>query len=231
MATATIDGLTVNYMTRGKGSALLMLAPGGFDATMAKWTTSGVWKGMKPLDTLADDFTIVAYDRRESGSSGGRVERLSWALFADQAKGLLDHLKISDAYVLGGCIGCSVALAFAARHPEATRGLILHWPVGASAGRSTAAAASRSTSPSRATTNPRASSSARTRASRSGPTPRPGLGPPSSSATHALRRRSRRRTSTATSAWWAPAAARCSTATPRPARSPRRSWRSRRQRS
>jgi pimeloyl-ACP methyl ester carboxylesterase len=85
---------------------------------------------MQPLDTLAEHFTIVAYDRRESGSSGGRIEKLSWALLADQAKALLDHLKISAAYVLGGCMGCSVALAFAARHPTATRGLILHWPVG-----------------------------------------------------------------------------------------------------
>lgn len=130
MATATIDGLQVNYMTRGKGPALLMLAPGGFDATMEKWSSAGVWKGMQPLDTLAEDFTLVAYDRRESGTSGGRVEKLSWALFAEQAKGLLDHLKIPEAYVLGGCMGCSVALAFAARYPEATRALILHWPVG-----------------------------------------------------------------------------------------------------
>ncbi len=130
MATATIDGLVVNYMTRGQGPALLMLAPGGFDATIEKWKTAGVWKGMQPLDSLAEGFTIVAYDRRELGASGGRIEKLSWALFADQAKALLDHLKISDAYVLGGCMGCSVALAFAARHPTVTRGLILHWPVG-----------------------------------------------------------------------------------------------------
>ena len=33
MPTATIDGLTVNYVTRGSGPALLILAPGGFDAT------------------------------------------------------------------------------------------------------------------------------------------------------------------------------------------------------
>jgi hypothetical protein len=45
MTTATIDGLEVVYETRGSGPALLMLAPGGFDATMEKWTTAGVWKG------------------------------------------------------------------------------------------------------------------------------------------------------------------------------------------
>jgi len=130
MATATIDGLTVNYMTRGSGPPLLMLAPGGFDASMERWSLSGVWKGMRPFETLSEHFTLIAYDRRESGASGGRVERLSWAVFADQAKALLDHLKINDAYVLGGCMGCSVALAFAARYPKATRALILHWPVG-----------------------------------------------------------------------------------------------------
>jgi pimeloyl-ACP methyl ester carboxylesterase len=130
MPTALIDGIEVNYVTHGSGPALLMLAPGGFDATMEKWTTAGVWKGMRPLDTLSSQFTLVAYDRRESGTSGGRVERLTWALFADQAKALLDHLGIREAYVLGGCMGCSVALAFAARYPEATRALILHWPVG-----------------------------------------------------------------------------------------------------
>jgi pimeloyl-ACP methyl ester carboxylesterase len=122
MTTATIDGLDVSYVTRGAGPALLMLAPGGFDATMEKWTTAGVWKGMRPLDTLTNDFTVIAYDRRESGNSAGRVEKLSWALFADQAKGLLDHVKIGEAFVLGGCMGCSVALAFAARYPAATRG-------------------------------------------------------------------------------------------------------------
>src|SRR5881398_2982752 len=101
MATATIDGLEVSYVVKGSGPALLMLAPGGFDATMEKWTTAGVWKGMRPLDTFTSDFTLIAYDRRESGASGGRVEKLSWSLFADQAKGLL-----------------------------ATKALVLHWPVG-----------------------------------------------------------------------------------------------------
>jgi pimeloyl-ACP methyl ester carboxylesterase len=130
MQTTIIDGLEVNYLTHGFGPPLLMLAPGGFDATMEKWTTSGVWKGMRPLDTLSSQFTVVAYDRRESGASGGRVEKLSWSLFAEQAKALMDHLGIPEAFILGGCMGCSVALAFAARFPEATHALILHWPVG-----------------------------------------------------------------------------------------------------
>ena len=130
MPRATIDGLEVEYATRGSGPALLMLAPGGFDATMEKWRTGAAWTGLDALDALARAFTVVAYDRRESGASGGRVERLSWALFAEQGRRLLEHLGIAHAFVLGGCMGCSVATAFAARFPEATHALILHWPVG-----------------------------------------------------------------------------------------------------
>ncbi len=57
MPTTIINGLTINYLTRGSGPALLMLAPGGFDATIEKWSTAGVWQKVRPLDTLSDRFT------------------------------------------------------------------------------------------------------------------------------------------------------------------------------
>jgi pimeloyl-ACP methyl ester carboxylesterase len=130
MPTAMIDGLEVNYEKRGSGTPLLLFAPGGFDATMDKWLVASAWKEINALDALAEEHTLIIYDRRESGLSGGRVERLSWATYTKQAKALLDHFKIDSVFVLGGCMGCSVALAFAVQYPAATRGLLLHWPVG-----------------------------------------------------------------------------------------------------
>lgn len=130
MAVAMVDGLEVYYETRGSGAPLLMLAPGGFDASIDKWQTTNAWKGIDALEKLASEFQVIVYDRREAGRSGGKVEKLTWELYARQAKGLLDHLKVNSAFVLGGCMGCSVALAFAACFPEATRALLLHWPVG-----------------------------------------------------------------------------------------------------
>lgn len=130
MAVAMVDGLEVYYETRGSGAPLLMLAPGGFDATIEKWLATNAWKEIDALEKLSSQFQLIVYDRREAGRSGGRVERLRWDLYARQAKGLLDHLKIDSAFVLGGCMGCSVALAFAVSFPEATRALVLHWPVG-----------------------------------------------------------------------------------------------------
>ncbi len=130
MPIASINGIDINYEVHGSGPPLLMLAPGGFDSAIEKWSTAGVWAGMNALQTLGQHYTCIAYDRREAGKSGGRVERLTWEKYADEGKGLLDHLGIDQAFVLGGCMGCSVAIAFGARYPKAAIGLLLHWPVG-----------------------------------------------------------------------------------------------------
>ena len=42
MATATIDGIHTRYEVVGSGPPLLMYSPGGFDATVEKWSTLGV---------------------------------------------------------------------------------------------------------------------------------------------------------------------------------------------
>jgi pimeloyl-ACP methyl ester carboxylesterase len=130
MPTVVIDGIETNYEVYGSGPPLLMMAPGGFDSTIEKWSTAGVWKGMQPLESLAKHYTCIAYDRREAGASGGRVERLTWPGYAKQAKGLLEHLGHDRAFIMGGCMGVSVATAFGVEYPEASMGLVLHWPVG-----------------------------------------------------------------------------------------------------
>jgi pimeloyl-ACP methyl ester carboxylesterase len=130
MPTATVDGIETYYETHGSGAPILMCAPGGFDATIDKWRTASAWTGMDAIKALAAGHTVIVYDRRECGQSGGRVERLSWSSYTKHGKTLLDYLKIDSAWIMGGCMGCSVALAFGVHYPEATRGLLLHWPVG-----------------------------------------------------------------------------------------------------
>lgn len=130
MPIASLDGIDTYYETHGSGAPMLLCAPGGFDATIDKWRVASAWTGMDALQALAAEHTVIVYDRRECGQSGGRVERLGWASYSRQGKALLDHLNIASAWIMGGCMGCSVALAFGVHYPQATRGLILHWPVG-----------------------------------------------------------------------------------------------------
>lgn len=130
MATALIDGIATRYEVIGSGPPLLMFSPGGFDATIEKWSTQGVYARIKPVDHLSRKYTCIVFDRRETGQSGGRVERISWSHYADQGKGLLNHLNIQQAHVMGACMGCSPAIAFGVAYPDATQSLLLYWPVG-----------------------------------------------------------------------------------------------------
>jgi len=130
VATAVIDGITTRYDVVGSGAPLLMFSPGGFDATIEKWTTQGVYARIRPVEHLSKKYTCIVFDRRESGESGGRVERISWAHYVAQGKGLLEHLDIPRAHIMGACMGCCPAVAFGVAHREATLSMVLFWPVG-----------------------------------------------------------------------------------------------------
>ena len=130
MAEALIDGIRTRYEVLGEGPALLLNAPGGFDATLEKWRTQGVYQRVRFLEHLPKKYRCIVFDRRECGRSGGRVEALTWAHYARHAKLLLEHLDVERAHVMGGCMGCSVAIAFGVAYPQATASLLLWWPVG-----------------------------------------------------------------------------------------------------
>ena len=133
MPFASLNGIQVHYDIQGSGPALLMFAPGGWRSVMSRWTAAGgkeAWKEMDGIQALSKHFKTIAYDRRESGLSSGRVEPLNWDLYVKEAKALLDFAGEKEAYILGCCMGASLAAAFAARHPQACKGLLLHWPVG-----------------------------------------------------------------------------------------------------
>ena len=130
MATAIIDGITTRYEIVGSGPPVLMFSPGGFDATIEKWTTQGIYARIRPVEHLSKKYTCIVFDRRESGESGGRVEPVTWGHYVAQAKGLLDHLRITRTHIVGACMGCSSAMAFAVAHRDMTASLVLYWPVG-----------------------------------------------------------------------------------------------------
>lgn len=130
MPTAVVDGIATHYEVAGSGPPLLMFSPGGFDATLEGWRTVGIHRRLRLLDHLTEAYTCVTFDRRESGRSGGRLERVTWADYAAQGAGLLDHLGIARAHLMGACVGCSTAAALAVAHPERVLSMVLYSPAG-----------------------------------------------------------------------------------------------------
>ena len=130
MPTAICDGISTRYEVIGSGPPILMYAPAGFDASLEKWTTQGVYARIKLMEHLPKHYTCIVFDRRECGQSGGRVERVTWAHYVRQGLALLDHLKIQRAHIMGGCMGCCPAAAFGVLNPERVASIVLYWPVG-----------------------------------------------------------------------------------------------------
>lgn len=130
MPTAVVDGITTRYEVTGSGPPILMYSPGGFDSRLENWADLGVYQRTGILAQVAKRYSCITFDRRESGLSGGRVERITWASYVVQGVGLLRHLDIDRAFLMGGCVGCSSVLALAVAHPSLVRGMVLYSPAG-----------------------------------------------------------------------------------------------------
>ncbi len=130
MPTAVADGIRTRYETTGDGPPLLMFSPGGFDSTLESWRSVGIYKRLDLLDHLSQRYTCITFDRRESGHSGGRLERIRWADYVRQGIGLLDALGLESAHLMGGCVGCSAVAAIGVAHPDRMRSMVLYSPAG-----------------------------------------------------------------------------------------------------
>lgn len=75
-------------------------------------------------------FRLLAFDFRAHGETKplGDESKIGLASFADDAKALLDHLKIDKAIIGGISMGAAVAVNFALRFPERVMGLVLSRP-------------------------------------------------------------------------------------------------------
>jgi pimeloyl-ACP methyl ester carboxylesterase len=129
-STAVVDGIGTRYEVAGSGPPLLMLSPGGFNATLDGWETHGLYRRTRMLARLRERFTCITFDKRESGRSGGRVERVRWTDYVNQAVGLLDHLGYDRVHVMGACVGCSIATLLATTHRDRVAGMVLYSPAG-----------------------------------------------------------------------------------------------------
>ena len=115
-----VPGATLHYEVRGSGPALLLIAGGGGDA--------GYYTPI--ADLLADEFTVITYDRRGNSRSplSGPPRDLVMAEQNADARALLDAVAGGRGIVFGNSGGAVIGLDLAARAPEGIAAFILHEP-------------------------------------------------------------------------------------------------------
>ena len=116
MQYANVNGITIAYDVRGAGPPLVLIM--GYRLSSLAW----------PLDfveALAERFTVVLFDNRGTGTSDKPTFGYEISNMAKDVGGLLDHLEIARANVLGYSMGGAIAQEFVRQFPDRVLGLVL----------------------------------------------------------------------------------------------------------
>jgi len=113
MPMANINGININYRVQGQGEPLIMIS--GFPSTNWRPQT----KAFKKY------YRTITFDNRGSGKSDKPAGPYTMKIMADDTVGLMDHLGIKKAHVLGMSAGGMIAQELAINHPERVNKLVL----------------------------------------------------------------------------------------------------------
>ncbi|MFQ6040561.1 MAG: alpha/beta fold hydrolase [Candidatus Poribacteria bacterium] len=119
MPKAFVNGINIHYQTSGQGPDLVLIH--GATGNMAFWYLS-------TLPILKEEFRVTVYDMRGHGYSDVPPSGYTSADMAKDLVGLLDHLGIERAHLLGHSFGGVVALHTAALYEARVANLVLADP-------------------------------------------------------------------------------------------------------
>lgn len=118
MPTAATNGIATFYEDSGAAADSAVVLIHGHSADLRMWK-----RQVDPLTTA--DFRVLRYDVRGHGRSSAPDSGYTWENYSTDLAGLLDHVRIESAHIVGSSMGGAIALQFALDHPARTRSLTL----------------------------------------------------------------------------------------------------------
>ncbi len=113
---ADVNGLKLYYEVYGQGKPIVLLH-GSF------MTIPLNWSHIIPL--LAKNRQVIVAEMQGHGRTRDIPREFSYEAMADDVSGLLKHLKVDSADILGYSMGGGVAFQLAVRHPEQVRRMMV----------------------------------------------------------------------------------------------------------
>ena len=111
------SGVEICYEAFGSSDQPAVLLIHGLGSQLLLWEEGFCSK-------LAEEgLYVIRYDQRDSGLSSTMETEYELSDMASDAAGLLDHLSIRKAHIVGLSLGGMVAQIFAAEHPDRTSSL------------------------------------------------------------------------------------------------------------
>ena len=113
---ANVNGLKMYYEVYGKGKPIVLLHGSYMNIPLN-------WSHIIPL--FAKDRKVIVAEMQGHGRTKDISREFSYEGMADDVSGLLKHLKIDSADILGYSMGGGIAFQVAMRHPEQVRRLVV----------------------------------------------------------------------------------------------------------
>jgi pimeloyl-ACP methyl ester carboxylesterase len=116
------NGIDIHYLDQGVGEPLVLLHGGMV-------STNPIWAGVPVaytgyMDTLAEQFRVIAPDTRGCGRTVHTGGPISFDLLADDVAALIDALGLDRPTVAGFSDGAITATILGIRHPDAVRAIV-----------------------------------------------------------------------------------------------------------
>jgi len=115
LPTANIKGININYSVEGEGYPLILICGLG--------AVKGLWRSQTRL--FKKYYRTITFNNRGSGKSDKPAGPYTIKMMADDTVGLMDHLCIEKAHVLGESMGGMIAQEIAITYPERVDKLVL----------------------------------------------------------------------------------------------------------
>jgi pimeloyl-ACP methyl ester carboxylesterase len=115
MAEANVNGINIAYDVYGQGEPLVLIM--GLGGTRQSWVFQ--------KRAFSKHFKVITFDSRGIGKSDKPDEPFTIKTIADDTIGLMDHLNIDKAHILGVSHGGRVAQEVAINYPDRVNRLVL----------------------------------------------------------------------------------------------------------
>jgi len=113
---ADVNGLKMYYEVYGKGKPIVLLHGSFMNIIMN-------WSHIIPL--LSKDRKVIVAEMQGHGRTRDISRDISYEGMADDVSGLIKHLKIDSADIVGYSMGAGIAFQLGVRHPEQVRRLVV----------------------------------------------------------------------------------------------------------
>ena len=115
MAKVFVNGINIDYRVDGQGDPLIMIM--GFGSAKNNWRFQ--------IGSFKKYYRTITFDNRGVGKSDKPTGPYTIRMMADDTIGLMDHLGINKAHILGVSMGGMIAQELAINYPERVDKLIL----------------------------------------------------------------------------------------------------------